>query len=578
MYLSLTFPGVTRSRLLITAALVASSCLALTARATPPGALQDGQLGATDDVAWMQQLEANMRDNLQQGKAVAVGFPSAAQTPGTATSTGGWGDSGLWTGVYLGGESLRYATAKAHLASLPGNGNGNGNDHPDNGTEAQRDFWTEQRDDALSHVRTILAAEHRDIVIAEDWTGSLKVPPAVSTNPCVQSQGLPGCDQHLADFGGGVVPGQQGMIMRACTPQGIGQMGIGNPSQYADHPIENNDNRVFSITWTHGDKRTYNCETSPSRDTYAGLTFGLLTAYDMVDDEALRTQIRTDLQSMGDFLIKYGWSYPRPHGYVSAKHDFDGFISPLFVQVPMARLNLTNAVRHVLADGTDTVAQAKWDAIWAEELATQGPILAGSMQVDSLQPNDGYYKFNLHHLTAFNLLRTLTGVERTLVAQAVSVMDNTTRDDLNAHFQAILFSQTGDADRLTDAVAWLRDWKRYRENTAGGAYVDNTPRCGHEIQCVTKDQYELGTPAGDVAWFPGTSGDKRAARPMPVSKRPPSDFIWQREPTQLKGGEPATHREPGIDYLTPYWMLRYYTEVEHPAQGPLPVWVGPPSY
>jgi hypothetical protein len=244
----------------------------------------------------------------------------------------------------------------------------------------------------------------------------------------------------------------------------------------------------------------------------------------------------------------------------------------------MARLNLTNAVRHVLADGTDTVAQAKWAAIWAEELASQGPILAASMQIDSLQPNDGYYKFNLHHLTAFNLLRTLTGPERTLVAQAVSVMDNTTRDDLNAHFQAILFSQTGDADRLQDAIAWLRDWKNYRENTDGGAYIDNTPRCGHEIQCVTKDQYELGTPAGDIAWFPGTSGDKRAARPMPVSKRPPSDFIWQREPTQLRGGEAATHREPGIDYLTPYWMLRYYTEVEHPEQGSLPAWVGPPSY
>jgi hypothetical protein len=244
----------------------------------------------------------------------------------------------------------------------------------------------------------------------------------------------------------------------------------------------------------------------------------------------------------------------------------------------MARLNLTNAVRHVLADGADAVAKAKWDVIWAEELVSQGPILAGSMQIDSLQPNDGYYKFNLHHLTAFNLLRTLTGPERLLVAQAVSVMDNTTRDDLNAHFQAILFSQTGDRDRLNDAVAWLRDWKSYRLNTGGGAFIDNTPRCGHDITCVTKDQYELGTPAGGIAWFPGTSGDKRAARPMPVSQRPPSDFIWQREPTQLKGGEPATHREAGVDYLTPYWMLRYYTEVEHPAQGPLPVWVGPPSY
>jgi len=574
MYVSLTFRCVTRLRLVLTAVVAASSCAALTALATPPQVLPDGPLGASDDVAWMTDLETKMVDNLQQTKAVPVDFASAAQTPGTVASTGGWGDSGLWTGVYLGGESLRYATAKAHLSSIPGNSQGNG----ESDLQQQIAFWTEQRDQALSHIKVILAGEHRDITIAEDWQGTLKVPPGVSTNPCVQSTGLPGCEKHLADFGGGVIPGEKGMIMRACTPKGLGPMGIGDPSKYATNPTQNNDNRVFSITWTHGDHRTYNCETSPSRDTYAGLTFGLLTTYDMVDDDALRTQIRTDLQSMGDFLIKYGWSYPRPHGYVSAKHDFDGFISPLFVQVPMARLNLTNAVRHVLADGTDATAKAKWDAIWAEELATQGPILAGSMQIDSLQPNDGYYKFNLHHLTAFNLLRTLTGPERTLVAQAVSVMDNTTHDDLNAHFEAILYSQTGDANRLSDALRDLHDWKSYRTNTSFGKQVDNTPRCGHEITCVTKDQYELGTPAGDVAWFPGTSGDKRAARPMMVSLRPPSDFIWQREPTQLKGGEGPTHREPGIDYLTPYWMLRYYTEVEHPAQGPLPVWVGPPSY
>lgn len=575
-YVSPTFRSVTRTRLALIAALVASSCFTLTSHATPPHVLADGPLGAPDDVAWMLDRETKMDDNLQQGKAVAVDFATDEQVPGQVVGTGGWGDTGLWTGVYLGGESLRYATAKAHLASLPGNTGGNPN--PDNGIDDQRAFWTGQRDQAMTRIRTILAAEHRDITIAEDWTGTLKVPPSVSTNPCVQGTGLPGCDQHLADFGGGIVPGQKGMIMRSCTPKGIGALGIAAPSQYADHPIENNDNRVFEITWTHGDGKTYYCETSPSRDTYAGLTFGLLTAYDMIDDEALRDQIRTDLQTMGDFLIRYGWTYPRPHGYVSAKHDFDGFFSPLFVQVPMARLNVTNAVRHVLTDGTDAVAKAKWDAIWTEELASQGSVLAASMQIDSLQPNEGYYKFNLHHLTAFNLLRTLTGPERTLVAQAVSVMDNTTHDDLNAHFEAIIYSQTGDADRLSDAITHLRQWKQYRVNTGEGRQVDNLSRCGHDLACVPKDQYELGTPAGDVAWFPGTSTQRRAARPLPVAERAPSDFIWQREATILNGRDAANHREAGVDYLTPYWMLRYYTEVEHPSQGSLPAWPGPPSY
>ena len=98
--------------------------------------------------------------------------------------------------------------------------------------------------------------------------------------------------------------------------------------------------------------------------------------------------------------------------------------------------------------------------------------------------------------------------------------------------------------------------------------------------------------AGGIILMTSTYGDGEApssanrflerldgATPLPVAIRPPTDFLWQRPPTTLEQPQqPATHREPGIDYLTPYWMLRYYTEVEHPAQGPLPTWVGPPSY
>ena len=569
-----TFSGV--KRLLLASSVLALAFAGLPSHAdAPTSSVTTSPLSGGDDLAAALYYEQRMGDiSLQQGKAVPVDLDAS----GHVASTGGWGDSGLWTGVYEGGEALRYAVAKKHLAEAIAARHGADAEHPDSGQHTGTDgvdeqvaFWTGQRDEALSRLRTTLAAEHRDIVIAEDWTGSLKVPPGVDPN------GYPvGGDKHLLDFGGGVIQGQKGMIMRACTPVGLGPLGVSDPSQYPDNPTSNNDNRVFRITWTHGDGRTYNCETSPSRDTYAGLTFGLLTAYDMLGDDApdLTDQIRADLVSMGDFLFKYGWCYPRPTGYVSAKHDFDGFISPLFVQVPMARLNLTNAVRHV-AQGAD---KTKWDAIWAEEFASQGVgELAGSMEVDSAQPNDGYYKFNLHHLTGFNLLRTTTGVEHDVIARAFAIMDKTTGDDLNAHFEAITYALTGEQSRLDNAVEHLREWRTYKAGIEQGTPVRNSADCGTTITCVAKEQYEVGTPAGDVTWFPGTGG-QRAARPLPVVKRAPSDFIWQREPTILDGQEPATHREPAIDYLTPYWMIRWATEVLKPALTPLPAWAGPAHY
>jgi hypothetical protein len=382
-------------------------------------------------------------------------------------------------------------------------------------------------------------------------------------------------DKHdRPDFGGGVIQGEPGMLMRACAPTDA-------PAKWDMAPNE----RVFGpFPWEDG--KEYVCETAPSRDTYAGTTFGLLAAFDMVsqDDPAMRSLIRDDILALGNFMVKYGWNYPRPHGYVSAPpigHDFDNFISPLFVYVPMARLNLANAARHVAAVAGSADQQAKWEAVWTEELATQGPILAASMEVDAVQPNSGYFKYNLHHLTGMSLGRLVSDpVSKLIVKQALGVMDKTTGDDVNAHFEAITYALTGEHARLDAAVQHLREWRSYRSRTDLGGTTDNASKCGVSIACVPDDQLDVmvDSPAGgnplDVT-VPGTTTNLRARLPLPVADRPPTDFLWQRPPTQLNGSTNATHETPGVDYLLPYWMLRYYTEVAPPALDPFPTWPGP---
>jgi len=44
---------------------------------------------------------------------------------------------------------------------------------------------------------------------------------------------------------------------------------------------------------------------------------------------------------------------------------------------------------------------------------------------------------------------------------------------------------------------------------------------------------------------------------------------------KLSGATSVTHQAPGIDYLLPYWMLRYYSEVAVPGLSPFPAWPGP---
>ena len=138
--------------------LAAGLCVVLGAAAAPAAALET-ELAAGADLAMVLDLEAKMADSMQFGHAVPVVFDSPEQLPGHVVAAPYWGDSGLWTGVYLGGQAMRLAPAQHHLASAAG----------------RAPSGRQQRDQALrAGARRSLAAEHRDINIAEDWTGTLR--------------------------------------------------------------------------------------------------------------------------------------------------------------------------------------------------------------------------------------------------------------------------------------------------------------------------------------------------------------------------------------------------------------------
>lgn len=516
------------------------------------------ELVCGEDLAAALERESRVDDHLWYGHVLEIDYRTPERVPGDVASVGAWGDSGLWTGTYLASQSYRYAVAKDALRGpLP---------------PAEREQWRAQRDEALARVREMVDAYHRSVRIARGWRTEL--------DPQVDAEA------PAVTYGGGVVQGQEGMLMRSCAP--------------ADAPPGRRmqpNKRVFGpFPWEDG--KEYVCETAPSRDTYAGTTFGLVTAFDLVgpDDPAMARQIRDDIALMADFLVRYGWNYPRPHGNLKVPigrqevpgvgpvpmtdHDFDGVMSPLFVYVPSARLNIAQVARHVTRAVGPAADALRFEALWAEEWATQGPMLAASMEVDAAEPNNGYYKFNLNHLTMSTLARLEQDpVVRGEILRAFGVMDRTVGDDGNAHFEAITWAITGEQQRREDAITHLREWLTHHARISAGAPVVNSARCGADLECVPNDQWDavVSTPAGDQALTtkPGTESRLRARHPLPVADRPPTDFLWQRPPTQLDGQAGATHAAPGIDFLLPYWTLRYWDEVGTPLGTPFPAWVGP---
>ncbi|MBI4559691.1 MAG: hypothetical protein HY706_19045 [Candidatus Hydrogenedentes bacterium] len=65
----------------------------------------------------------------------------------------------------------------------------------------------------------------------------------------------------------------------------------------------------------------------------------------------------------------------------------------------------------------------------------------------------------------------------------------------------------------------------------------------------------------------------RSARVLRIAdERTPQDFLWQRSPFNGSGGldraANPTEGNAGVDFLLPYYMLQYYTEVAPPAYQP----------
>jgi hypothetical protein len=330
------------------------------------------------------------------------------------------------------------------------------------------------------------------------------------------------------------------------------------------------------------------CEDASSRDTYAGTTFGLLTALDIVGpfDSQIKRMAGNDLMLMTSYLLRHGWSVVRPHTRISTGGS-ENFIFPLFVINPDSRLNMAQSARRAAQVVGTPVQKAFFEAAWTEELATQGPLLLG----DSLLGAENlasYYPQNLAHLTGFNTIREEKNpVVSALLRQSFSIIDATTNDDLNAHFEAITYALTGDTWRRDNAVRHLFDWMAYRDKPE--QTVTNSTRCGHDLTCIPDDTVIM-RPTKLSAFtieLPGILGDPlsvtdppsttlRSTTPLPIAQRVPhEDFLWQRSPWKLDGGGSPYEREPGVDFLTPYWMLRYYSEVAPPPHKPFPAWPGP---
>jgi hypothetical protein len=254
---------------------------------------------------------------------------------------------------------------------------------------------------------------------------------------------------------------------------------------------------------------------STSRDQYAGVFFGLATAYDLVPDATLQKQISDLVTRLLDYLIAHGWSVQMP----------DGSFSTTFMGRPDQQLTLLQIGRHVRPE--------KYDAVYTAFAAANAPLVVAPIRAECSDTYGSYFKFNLDYISFFDLVRLEPAGSPYLTFYNTAYMQlrQCTAKHQNAHFNMI--------DRA------LRDVNGRRDS-------DTQMFLGLWLERSRRDYFT------DVSSQYQSCGTNEACDIVAVNDRPNTDFLWQRSPQLLFGGGDGTIETAAIDYLLPYWMARYY--------------------
>ena len=257
-----------------------------------------------------------------------------------------------------------------------------------------------------------------------------------------------------------------------------------------------------------------------SRDQYVGVFYGLGVAYELIDETAhpkVRTIARKIASDLLDNLIANNWTVRMPNGAISTT-----FIGRADQQLALLQVGrLVHPSKYAFAYET-----------MRNESANQVPVVIG---IECLDDHDSYFKFNLAYLSMYSLLHyeEADSPARGSYRFAYNLLRGTTALHGNAHFNAIDLALDGpDADRDAETQRLLDEWLERPRRDEWVDLRDEVPMCGEDRACF----------------------------PIPVKDRVRTDFLWQRSPFLAYGGGAGTIASPGVDYVLPYWMARYFGE------------------
>jgi hypothetical protein len=267
-----------------------------------------------------------------------------------------------------------------------------------------------------------------------------------------------------------------------------------------------------------------------SRDQYLGAFMAAEQCYLRVP--SLRPLARSNISRMVDYLTGHEWNAYFHNDPLKFSRASPMAQTPGVVLAFLKAANLVDPVKYGPEhDRHAAYSSLMWLSAWTS----------------SREIHESYYKFNLG------------------TAQMVLVCSAETDP---ARYRDYLKSLQIDRDVLGHHDnAWfdaVHGMVVPSQAPAMGARVKNElqrwtlrPRRGFDITNST-DPTIPKAPYSSPLFTQGQGAPLYATEPVPIEKRPFTDFLWQRDPFNLDGGASPYEQSTGTDMILPFWLAKSY--------------------
>jgi hypothetical protein len=283
-----------------------------------------------------------------------------------------------------------------------------------------------------------------------------------------------------------------------------------------------------------------------SRDQYTAVFFGLAIAHEVVDDPAVKGECARLIALMVDHLIAEGWYTTVDRLNWTAA---GGEAAPLIFQAQ----SVYQQINFV------TIAERMNPGRFTAEQQRLGPLASMTWLGAWVSANtlDGYYKYNLQFLNAYNYFRLETDQQRWMeMARGYRIAQRWVGHHQNPHFDLI---QCGIDPSLESTLfpgirEGLRQFLKRNHRDVPPPGLDLST-----IQYAPFTFASMTSASGTTVMLP--------TKPIDIPLRKYTNYYqWQKEPVRaaVRSTDPQVvfrsgkAEKPGQDFVMPYWMGRFY--------------------